>query len=306
MEHDQWDFSAYGMDFSKTDKVAEPSPAKDSPAGHEAPQGTANREVVVVPPEETSLFPPREEKADSPSKAGQTVKQQEEKEPISKEEILDLSANTDKSTEIVNSWIEQLTDIRDHSEKRLPKGIRVSIRRLNDMTDALQASKVILENIATKDDRLTRKIFEDKKIPYSIKMMTREIEQQNKRMAQSIQVLKTAIDTEDPEARTLAREMKSTVLASRSQAEMLANAVTQFILAYPAKHGEFALFSEIAATGDEKAMTQIDRMILLTENMVVTVADAPAMIKAIEKKDTDRMTEILDRMIENQSVRKTS
>lgn len=288
MVNDDWDFSAYEMDFGKLSKTAETSPDKE----------TTDADKFSTAADAPSK--------DRPAEVGQAAPQQAEEEPISKEEILELASKMDKATETVDSWIGQLTDICDHSEKRLPKGIRVSIRRLNDMADALQASKTIFEIIATKDDRRTRKIFEDNKIPYSVGMTIGDIERQDKKMGKSIQALKVAIDTEDPEARTLAREMKSTVLVNRSQAEMLANAVTQFVLAYPAKHGELALFSEIAATGDEKAMTQIDRMILLTENMVINVADAPAMIKAVEEKDTDRMTEILDRMIENQSARKTS
>ena len=110
--------------------------------------------------------------------------------------------------------------------------------------------------------------------------------------------LKEAVDTENPEARTVARELKQKVLSIHSDTVTLAEALTQFILAYPDKHSELSLFSRIAEKGDEEKMELIDRAIMVTDQFLVLVADAPAMIKAQEEKDNEAMTGILSKMID--------
>lgn len=304
MANDNWDFSAYDMDLSKLDKTAEKQTTDDRFEFDLPETPSIDNEK---PKEEISIK--KEPIASKSSKAQlqetghpQTIRQRptsQKKEPsINKKDIAELIEKVGKLTDMADGWIKQLEDLRDNYLERLPKGIRISIYRLHEVKNVFLALQTILTTITEGETPDVLLALEENKVPSCSNRTTSTLSRHDERMAEMTSALKEAIDTANPEARTVARELKQKVLSIHSDTVTLAEALTQFILAYPDKHSELSLFSRIAEKGDEEKMELIDRAIMVTDQFLVLVADAPAMIKAQEEKDSEAMTGILSKMID--------
>ena len=307
MANDNWDFSAYDMDLSKLDKTAEKQTTDDHFEFDLPETPSIDNEK---PKEEISIK--KEPIASKSSKAQlqetghpQTIRQRptpQKKEPsINKKDIAELIEKVGKVTDMADGWIKQLEDLRDNYLERLPKGIRISIYRLHEVKNVFMALQTILTTVTEEEIPDVLLALEENKVPSCCNRTANTFHRQNDRLPEMINDLREVIDTDDPEARTKARELKTKVLSIHSDTVTLAETMTQFVQAYPEKHEELALFSMIAATGDEEKMEQIDRAIMVTDQFLVQVADAPLMIKALEEKDSEAMTAILSRMIDKRS-----
>ncbi len=313
MANDNWDFSAYDMDLSKLDKTAEKQTTVDhfefdlpgTPSiDSEKPKEDSSTKKETVVSEPTDIQKQREEQRPT-EEHPQTVRQRPtapKKEPsINNKDIAELIEKVGKLTDMADAWIKQLEDLRDNYLERLPKGIRISIYRLKEVKNVFLALRTILTRITTEEASDVLLALEENKVLSCCNRTASTLQRQNDRLREIINDLKEAIETEDPDARTKARELKQKVLSIHSDTVTLAETMTQFVQVYPHKHGELALFSSIAATGDEVKMEQIDRAIMMTNQLIVQVADAPAMIKALEERDSEAMTVILSRMIDKRS-----
>lgn len=305
MANDNWDFSAYNIDFSKINKVAE-EPTVDNHIDIDLP--TEPLTDSEEPKEETSVKTSKAVEDSQMEGQSQLVRQKPappKKEPtINNEEIAELIKKLEKLTDMADGWIKQLEDLRDNYLERLPKGIRISIHRLHEVTNVFKASKTILETVMEEDTSEVLLALEENKVPSICNRTASTLSRHDERMAEMINTLKEAIDTENPEARTMGRELKQKVLSIHSDTVTLAETMAQFVQAYPDKHGELSLFCRIAALGDEEKMNQIDRAMMLTDQYLVLVADASTMMKALEEKDNETMTDILGRMIDKRSEQK--
>lgn len=307
MANDNWDFSAYDMDLSKLDKTAEKQTTDDRFEFDLPETPSIDNEK---PKEEISIK--KEPIASKSSKAQlqetghpQTIRQRptsQKKEPsINKKDIAELIEKVGKLTDMADGWIKQLEDLRDNYLERLPKGIRISIYRLHEVKNVFMALQTILTTVTEEEIPDVLLALEENKVPSCCNRTANTFHRQNDRLPEMINDLREVIDTDDPEARTKARELKTKVLSIHSDTVTLAETMTQYVQSYPDKHGELALFCKIAATGDEEKMEQIDRAIMVTDQFLVQVADAPLMIKALEEKDSEAMTAILSRMIDKRS-----
>lgn len=312
MANDNWDFSAYDMDLSKLDKTAEKQTTDDhfefdlpeTPSiDNEKPKEEISKKKEPI--SKSSKAQSQETEQRPTEEHPQTIRQRPtppKKEPsINNKDIAELFEKVGTLTDMADGWIRQLQDLRDNYLERLPKGIRISIYRLDEVKNVFLALQTILTSVTTEEARDVLLALEENKIPSCCNRTASTFDRQNDRLPEMINDLKEAIDTGNPDARTMAREMKQKVLSIHSDTVTLAETMVQFVQAYPDKHGELALFSRIATTGDEEKMEQIDRAIMMTDQLIVQVADAPAMIKALEENNSEAMTDILSRMIDKRS-----
>lgn len=313
MANDNWDFSAYDMDLSKLNKTAEKQTTDDhfefdlpetSSIDSEKPKEDLSIKKEPVA-NKTSEAQSQKTEQRPTEEHPQTIRQRPtppKKEPsINNKDIAELFEKMGKLTDMADGWIRQLEDLRDNYLERLPKGIRISIYRLDEVKNVFLALQTILTYVTTEEARDVLLALEENKVPSCCNRTASTFDRQNGRLPEMINDLKEAIDTDDPDARTKARELKQKVLSIHSDTVTLAEAMTQFVQAYPHKHGELALFCRIAAVGDEEKMEQIDHAILMTDQLIVQVADAPAMVKALEENDSEAMSDILSRMIDKRS-----
>lgn len=320
MENDSQNISSYDKYLSKFEKAAEPqaitvesiennpvvdasSPNQESIEAHPESdsQKSLETESGIVPPDgidfmsEESPAPPvsKHEKFRHEKQNG-TLK---ESKSVSKFDVLMMAGEMSGISDIVKSWIELLVEIRDHSKERIPKGIRVSIHRLNEVNDVFLSSKTVLETLPRMDFRKALQTLEANKFSSICKMTSRNFKSQNEKMIKMCSELKETVDSAVPDARTKSREMKQMVLNIHSDAEQLAHTLVNTLYGYPDENNELAVFSVIAKKGEDA--THIDRAVRMIGEKVVHVADAPAMIKAMKEKDNQAMTDILERMIAN-------
>ena len=316
MANDHWDFSAYEMDFSKLDQNAEKQTINEKiefdllaaqPLESVKPKedSSIESEPAAVVPTDAQVQKKESVATLQTEEQSQIVRRKPtslQKEPsIKKEEIVELVEKLENLTDMVNVWVRQLEEIRNNAKEQLPKGIRISIHRLEEATNVFKAFKTIIETVMEEETSEILLALEDNKVPSCCNRMTDSFMRHNEMMEEIIDRLKEDIDTVDPGARTKARELKQKVLSIHSDTVTMAETLTQFILAYPDKHGELTLFSRIVAKEDAEKMDQIDHAIMVTDQFVVSVADAPAMIKALEEEDKETMNAILSRMIDNRS-----
>ena len=320
MEKGNLNFSSYEKYLSKFEKATELQTVEtESVAKKPYDIATSpNQESIVAQPETDSqdsldtqreIIPPdgidfMSEESPAPPVSKLEKLRHEKQEVTSKEsksvskfDVLMMAGEMGGISDIVKAWIELLVEIRDHSKERIPKGIRISIHRLNEMNDVFLASKMVLETLPRMDFQKALQTLEANKFSSICKMTSRTIKSQNEKMVQMCSQLKEAVSSVDPDARTKAREMKQMVLSIHSDAEQLANTLVNTLYGYPDEYNELAVFSVIAEKGVNA--THIDRAVRMIGEKVVRVADAPAMIKAMKEKDNQLMTDILERMIDS-------
>lgn len=221
----------------------------------------------------------------------------EKKKAISKFDVLMMAGKMSELSDMVNAWTEKLINIRDHSENRLPKGIRISIHRLKEVEDILRAVKTILETFTTMDFTKALQTMEQNKLLSFCKLASKNLKDEDDKMISKLNDLKEAINSAASDVRTRAREMKKMVLSFHSDVEKLGQSFVNTLFDYPDENEELAVFSVIADKGIDA--THIDRAFMALGEWAVHVADAPAMIKAMKEKDNKTMTVILERMMED-------
>jgi len=321
MENDNQNFSSYDKYLSKFEEATEPravaaesieknpdvvdsspkqesieaSPETDSQESLETESGIIPPDGIDFMSEESPAPPVSKHEKLRPQK--QDDKSKESPKSVSKFDVLMMAGEMSGLSDIVKAWIELLVEIRDHSQERIPKGIRISIHRLNEVNDVFLASKTVLETLPRMDFQKALQTLESNKFSTICKMTSRTIKSQNEKMVKMCSELKETVDSADPDARTKAREMKQMVLSIHSDVEQLAHTLVNTLYGYPDENNELAVFSIIAEKGEDA--THIDRAVRMIGEKVVRVADAPAMIKAMKEKDNQAMTDILERMIAN-------
>ena len=291
---------------SKTEPVAEnpeiPT-AESSPLTVEAQpeikteESTENPYKVVLPEDIDFMSEDspasRMSKHDNDEQDGATKKSKS----VSKLDVLMMAGTMDGLSDMVNVWTEQLVDIREHSEVRIPKGIRISIHRLKEIEDILRATKTVLETLPLMDFAKALQTMEQNKLLSICKLTSKNIKEGDEKLVTVINELKEAINSANPDVRTKAREMKQMVLSIHSDVEKLGHSFVNTLFDYPDEYDELAVFSVIAEKGEDT--THIDRAFMVLGERAIHVVDAPAMIKAMKEKDNKTMTAILERMMED-------
>ena len=320
MENENQNFSSYEKYLNKFEEATEPQAVtaesiKRNPdvvdpfpkqESIEASLETSSQESIetengIIPPDVIDFM--SEESPEPPVSKHEKLRPQnpegtsKERKSVSKFDVLMMAGEMSGLSDIVKAWIELLVEIRDHSKERIPKGIRISIHRLNEVNDVFLASKTVLETLPRMDFQKALQTLEANKFSSISKMTSRTIKSQNEKMVKMCSELKETVNTADPDARTKAREMKQMVLSIHSDVEQLAHTLVNTLYGYPDENNELAVFSIIAEKGEDA--THIDRTVRMIGEKVVRVADAPAMIKAMKEKDNQAMTDILERMIAN-------
>ncbi len=316
MENDNQNYSSYDKYLSKFEEAAEPqtveteSVAKNPDVVAPSPnQESIDAQPVAdsqdsldtqsgIIPQDGINFMSEESPAPPVSKHEKQEGTSKESKSVSKFDVLMMAGEMGGISDIVEAWIEQLVEIRDDYKERIPKGIRISIHRLNEVKDVFLASKTVLETLPRMDFQKALQTLEASKFSSICKMTSRNFKSQNGKMVRMCKELKETIDSANSDARMKAREMKQMVLGLHSDAEQLAHALVNTLYGYPDEYNELAVFSVIAEKGEDA--THVDRAVRMIGEKVVRVADSPAMIKAMKENDNNNtMKDILERMIVN-------
>ena len=102
-----------------------------------------------------------------------------------------------------------------------------------------------------------------------------------------------------PSANLRMRIVKAQALNTQSLALQQAQALIKVIDAFPVENGALRLLCLIQEKGDKTVMDSIDHTMKIAEHIQVPVADAPAMLQAVQNNDQKAVDAIVNRMIQN-------
>ena len=320
MNNDQWDFSAYDRLYDKIVKAAEPkkSDVIDVPeefalstnAAEEAPNSEPTEESALSRP--TVKAPKRigflvQDEQQGSVRTWESVRQPDgsetprppkERRPIGKEEIVRIAESMAAMAEITSDAARQLTEIIDNVQKRKPKGLRISRRRLDECSDTFLATKTIMAVIAETERQEVFATLEQSKLNTLASPAEQNLKDMKKDIEAHLQEIQTAADTDGSDASTVARELKQQVISLHNEARQLAGNLCETTFAFPSRYGQLDLFRTIAQQGYADDMARIDRTMRRTGEVVISVSDAQTMINAIEHQDQRTADAIAHRMID--------
>ncbi|GEM_PF-4856422 len=315
----KWDFSAYDRLFDKIGKAAEPKESDDIEVSEEFPlttkvepsaEETLKSEPAEVPtpslptvktPEEIG-FLVQDERPEN-VRTWESVRQSDtkphrERRPIGKEDVVKIAESMATMVEITIDATRQLAAIIDNGQKRKPKGLRISRRRLDECTDIFLATKTIMTVMAETERQEVFAAIEKSKLNTLANMAEMNLKGMKKKLEARLQEIQTAVETDDSDASAMARELKKQVISLHNEARQLAGRLCETTFAFPSQHGQLDLFSLIEQQGNTDDMARIDRVMRMTGEVVISVADAQTMINAIENKDQRTADAITRRMID--------
>ena len=315
----KWDFSAYDRLFDKIGKAAEPKESDDIEVSEEFPlttkaetsaEETLKSEPTEVPtpslptvktPEEIGFLVQDEQPENV--RTWESVRQSDtkprrERRPIGKEDVVKIAESMATMAEITNDAARQLAAIIDNGQKRKPKGLRISRRRLEECTDIFLATKTIMTVMAETERQEVFAAIEKRKFNTLANMAEMNLKGMKKKLEARLQEIQTALETDDSDASAMARELKQTVISLHNEARQLAGRLCETTFSFPSQHGQLDLFSLIEQQGNTDDMARIDRVMRMTGEVVISVADAQTMINAIENKDQRTADAITRRMID--------
>ena len=162
MKNEQWDFSAYDRLFDEIGKTAEPKESGEAESPDFEPIAEQTQDPEPSEPPSSTLpnieAPPKIdflEQENQPESVrtwesvrqatnGKTTDARREKRLIRKEDIRKMMESMAGMADITDNAASLLTTIIDNEKKRIPKGLRISRRRLLECSDVYHASMAIL------------------------------------------------------------------------------------------------------------------------------------------------------------------
>ena len=316
MKNEQWDFSVYDRLFDEIGKTAEPKKSGEAvspdfepiaeqtqePEPTEPPSST--QPDVVAPPkidfleQENQLESIRTWENVRQTTDGKTTDARQEKRLIRKEDIGKMMESMAGMADITDNAASLLTTIIDNEQKRIPKGLRISRRRLLECSDVYLASKVILGIMAETNRQEVFTTLEKSKFITLANMAEQNLKSMKTKIEAYLQEILTALETDDSDASALARELKQKVVSLHTEAQQLASKLCETSFSFPSEYGQLSLFSLIARRGNADDIARIDRVMRMTGEVVISVAAAPSMIDAIKNQDQQTADAITRRMVD--------
>lgn len=184
------------------------------------------------------------------------------------------------------------------AESRKPRGVRISLKRLDDLICVLRAIRAIADifMLGTQEyfNALNRGniLIEKKGRERAIKRLLNDMDGRTDAMLQALN------DGDDDTADAEARELHSTALALEYHTEALADAIRIATHYFPTKHEQLQLFSDLTVYELPDVIECVDRTMHMGGHLEILVADAMQMMQATENGDKQAISTIVQRAAE--------
>lgn len=288
-------FSAFEKDFSLQDKEKEPEdipadvPEKNEPLPEE-PEGQPEP-ATVEEQEEASVFTFDDEEPEP------------EKDPLTTNDV-------EKTATLLADGIEaakELSDtarrmITEHTDIRLPKGLRTASANLKNIYDILVASKSIIDLFLEMGVEPLYQSIDDSRLKTTVSNTIRTLMAHVPSLTEGLHDVEESMDEnyDRPSANLRVRIVKGQTHVLMAHAKEQAVALAQTIEAFPLENGALRLLCLVEEKGDKDMMQSMDNALRLADAVQVPVADAPAMLEAVQRNDQKTVDAIVRRMIENE------
>ena len=283
---EELDFSYSDIDFdqSKPQPAApepepEPEPAASEPSVEEPP--AVNPGPVVNEEKPRRVFPPL------------TANDMTRLQTRLDEAIVAVTPLRDQTQRMVNG----------HDGIRLPKGLRTTAKLLSETTSVLIATKAIIDLFLELSVEPLYQSVDDCGLKTATGNATSTIMSHVPTMQEGLDDIEKAMAEAEgynrPSANLRMRIVKAQALNTQSLALQQAQALIKVIDAFPVENGALRLLCLIQEKGDKTVMDSIDHTMKIAEHIQVPVADAPAMLQAVQNNDQKAVDAIVNRMIQN-------
>lgn len=298
--------SATESDGAATDALPSDSPA--APADTDGPQGDGlteeDEDAREALAEEEALARQKEREQQRAARReerqkGRMVMPRTAPQSTTADELQQTVDELGQCALSIKAMVIQLRKQLANTESHRPKGVKSAIRRMEAATEVLLATRSIVSTVAQTSYPAAIDALKSSRLLKDISRAQQSIKRWEPKMAACIGGLKQATEASGDNASDIAREMKQQAMKLERQMQDLACSLHQATDAYPDEHGRLALFEIIAQEGNEEAMLYIDNTMQIAGQVVVHVADAPAMIAALSTNDQQTIDDIIRRAVDS-------
>lgn len=309
-----WDrkFSEYERDFDSL--PAETVPADD----FDFSEFNSNQEIPANPPEQASTVV-EEEPLQQLSDNEQPEELPEEQPEVPEVKTHETTPHKQRPMSTydmvqllmkVRETKEQILPLRDQTQRmvtmqgdniRLPKGLRSTASMLNDITDVFIATEALIYLYLGLRVTPLYQSVDDNKLKTTSTNTMRTLKAHVSTMQEGLNDVESVMAEgyDRPSANLRIRIVKAQAKTAHGMATQQAQALAQTIDHFPLEYGALKLLCLIEEKGDKTVMDSIDHTMKIAEHVQVPVADAPAMLQAVEANDQKAVDAIVKRMIQN-------
>ena len=205
---------------------------------------------------------------------------------------------------------EQILPLRDQAQRmvtkqgdniRLPKGLRSTASMLNDITDVFIATEALIYLYLGLRITPLYQSVDDNKLKTTSTNTMRTLKAHVSTMQEGLNDVESVMAEgyDRPSANLRIRIVKAQAKTAHGMAKEQAQALAQTIDHFPLEYGALKLLCLIEEKGDKTVMASIDHTMKTAEHVQVPVADAPAMLQAVQNNDQKAVDAIVKRMIQN-------
>ncbi len=256
--------------------------------------------TVTVPQEAEPEKPAiSEESGENSIPAKLTEKTRHEHPPLTLNDMEKMEAQVEESlTSIIPLRNQAQRMLKPESDIRLPKGLRTIARNLNQLTDLFIATKAIVKLYMEMGVEPLYQSIDDNKLKSTTSNTSRALLSHLETMQEGLNDIEGMMG-DRPAANLRTRIVKAQTIVLQTNGKMQAQAFAQTIDKFPLKFGALRLLCMIEEMGNKEVMTAVDSTLRQADVVQVPVADAPAMLQAVQKNDQKAVDAIVNRMIQN-------
>jgi hypothetical protein len=223
--------------------------------------------------------------------------------PLTANDMTRLQARLDESIAAAIPLRDQTQRMMDdHDDIRLPKGLRTAAKLLTETASVLIATKAVIDLFLELGVEPLYQSVDDNGLKTAIRNAAHTIKAHMPTMQEGLDDIEKAMTEggyDRPSANLRMRIVKAQAQNTQSLALQQAQALIQTIDAFPLENGALRLLCLIQEKGDKSIMDSIDHTMKIAGHVQVPVADAPAMLQAVQNNDQNAVDAIVNRMIQN-------
>lgn len=257
--------------------------------------------TTVTVPQETKPEEPAvsEEPKENSVPVNLTESPKHQHPPLTLSDMEKMAAQVEESlTSIIPLRNQAQQMLKAESDTRLPKGLRTIARNLNELTDLFIATKAIVKLYMEMGVEPLYQSIDDSKLKSSTSNTSRALLSHLETMQEGLNDIEGMMG-DRPAANLRARIVKAQTVMLQTHGKIQAQAVAQTIDMFPLKYGALRLLCMIEEKGDKEVMQAMDSTLRQADVVQIPVADAPAMLQAVQNNDQKAVDAIVNRMIQN-------
>lgn len=285
--------TAKSTDSNKASVVHEPEPKEEQPP--------VVPETPVVPVE-TDIAPVETDADLEPLETVQDTHSEPPKDPLKREEVEEFALHQKESAEKIAVHFDRFQQMMSLCEaSNYPKSVNVITSHFIHLLNVARASKALADYYLETDETLKFQTLEDSKLMLFSKNTSMMIQSYDSELETALGGLEERI--KQGESRHLlnlgTQAIKAVTGYLDGFAERQAKAYSEALDAYSPTQGSLVMLERFAHRGDREVMASIDHTLNLAGTDLVLTEDAPAMMEALERNDTDTIIRLQQKLIDH-------